>query len=60
MMEESAKTLEEKMEVIKRFSQDALCALFDGKDPFTSGISLDEVYKRCMETLTVEALLSAD
>lgn len=53
--------MDEKMQVIKRVDRKYLIeVLFEGRDPFFDPeVSIDEIYQKCLEVLTVEALLSA-
>jgi len=52
----------QKMKVIKRVDREYLInVLFGGKDPFSDPrISIEEIYQRCLNALTIEALLSAN
>ncbi|MCG2689983.1 hypothetical protein L6252_01755 [Candidatus Parcubacteria bacterium] len=60
-MQQDRKEIVKKIETINRVDREYLQdVLFGGKDPFASGINIDKIYQKCVEALTVEALLSAD
>lgn len=59
-MQQEHKETAKKMKTINRVDREYLrLVLFKGKDPFASGINIDEIYRKCIEALTAEALLSA-